>query len=127
MSAEELENTAANYLSERQFYHGINYHHLNSCLLNEIFELANDTDYLCYLYLRINEQYQPLYKVLDERPECSTRVQRTDITPLRAEIILKEINKIVDPKSNKALHILDVGSSQGFVSNYLAEKTNHNV
>jgi len=73
--------------------------------------MAEDTDYLCYLYLKIKEQYQPLYKVLDNRPECSRRVQRKDITPLRAEIIKNEINKIIDPKSNKALHILDIGSS----------------
>lgn len=42
-------------------------------------------------------------------------------------MILDLINKIVDPTSKKALNILDAGSSLGFVSNFIADNSNHNV
>jgi len=33
----------------------------------------------------------------------------------------------VDPTSKKALNILDAGSSLGFVSNFIADNSNHNL
>ena len=86
-----------------------------------------EKDYLCHLFLRINEQYQPIYKALDDMPECSPRVQRTEQSPRRAKVITSIIDKIIDPSSMKTISILDAGSSLGYISNYIADNRGHAV
>ena len=65
-------------MKERKFAPGIHHFGLTPTEMNEMFDIAKDNDYLCHLFLRINEQYQPIYKALDDRPECSPRVRRTE-------------------------------------------------
>jgi len=57
MKPEELRDTAANFLVSKSFYSDIVYHHLSAEKLNQVFAIAEQQDYLCYLYLNLNEQY----------------------------------------------------------------------
>jgi hypothetical protein len=74
MTPEDLKDTAANFLVAKSFYPDIVYHHLSAEGMNQVFDIAEQQDYLCNLYLKLNEQYQPIYKALDDMPHCSTRV-----------------------------------------------------
>lgn len=126
MSTDKIIKTAANYLSDRQFYQDIQYHKLDIKDLNYIFKTSEDINYICYLYSQV-EQYQPLYKVLDNRPECVDGLQRSESTLERAEVILGKIQDFLDPEAYKSLNILDIGSSLGYISNYVAYNSMHNV
>ena len=106
MSTDKVIKTAANYLSDRQFYQDIQYHKLDIKDLNYIFKTSEDINYICYLYSQV-EQYQPLYKVLDNRPECVDSLQRSESTLERAEVILGKIQDFLDPEAYKSLNILD--------------------
>lgn len=68
LSAGGVRETAANYLKDREYYPNIPYHHLTAEELNYVFDVADQQDYLCELYLKIAEQYQPIYKALDDMP-----------------------------------------------------------
>jgi hypothetical protein len=68
MSAGQVKDTAANYLKDREYYPNIPYHLLTAEELNYVFDVADQQDYLCELYLKITEQYQPIYKALDDMP-----------------------------------------------------------
>jgi 2-polyprenyl-3-methyl-5-hydroxy-6-metoxy-1,4-benzoquinol methylase len=122
----EVSSVAANYLTDRQFHGSINYHELGYKDLNYVFKTAEDVCYVCYLYLQV-EQYQPLYKVLDNSPECFKNIKRSASTPQRAKIIQDALQRLLDMNSYKALNILDIGSSLGYLSNFIADKTIHNV
>jgi len=63
-----LKNTAANFLNDRQFFPDIPYHELTAEGLNQIFEVPEQQNLLCDIYLKINVQYQPIYKALDDMP-----------------------------------------------------------
>jgi len=57
MKPEDLKFTAANFLSDKSFYSDILYHNLSAEQLNQVFDIAEKQDYLCNLYLNLNEQY----------------------------------------------------------------------
>jgi len=57
MKADDLKDTAANFLNDKSFYPDIVYHHLSAEELNQVFDIAEQQDYLCNLYLKLNEQY----------------------------------------------------------------------
>jgi len=57
MKPEDLKFTAANFLSDKSFYEDILYHNLSAEQLNQVFDIAEKQDYLCNLYLNLNEQY----------------------------------------------------------------------